>query len=83
MMSTFKRASTIGGQPKQNVLAPLRAAQIVNSRTILPAGEHAFPPSSDPPNLVRDYVHGAGLPPCARPGTLCAGIEAVQGDGLR
>lgn len=42
-MSTFKRASIIGGQPKQNVLAPLRAAQIVNSKPILPAGEHASP----------------------------------------
>ena len=82
-MSTFKRASVIGGQPRQNVLAPLRVAQIVNSRPTLPAGEYAFLPSWNIANLFRDYVDGAGLSAGARPGSMCAGIEAVQGDDLR
>lgn len=82
-MSTFKRASVIGGQPRQNVLAPLREAQIVNSRPILPAGEYTFCSFLRSPDLVRDHVDDAGLSPCARSGSLRTGIKAVQGDGLR
>jgi hypothetical protein len=36
-MSSFKRVMP-SGAPKPNVLAPLREAQIVNSKPILPAG---------------------------------------------
>ncbi len=37
-MSGFKSAPVSGGPPRQNVLAPLRAAQIVSSTPLLPAG---------------------------------------------
>ncbi|KAL9603339.1 MAG: hypothetical protein Q9219_001201 [cf. Caloplaca sp. 3 TL-2023] len=36
-MSNFKRATVTGGSSKQNVLAPLRMAQIVGSKPLLPA----------------------------------------------
>ncbi|KAA6411949.1 MAG: secretion pathway Sls2 Rcy1 [Lasallia pustulata] len=36
-MSAFKRAPVTGGPPRQDILAPLRAAQIVSSKPVLPA----------------------------------------------
>ena len=38
-MSAFKRATVIGGAPRQSVLAPLRAAQILAAKPVLPAGK--------------------------------------------
>lgn len=37
-MSGFKSAPVSGGPPRHNVLAPLRVAQIVSSKPLLPAG---------------------------------------------
>lgn len=39
-MSAFKRAPVSGGPPRQNILAPLRMAQIVSSKPLLPAGTY-------------------------------------------
>lgn len=38
-MSSFKRAPASGGQLRQDILAPLKAAQIVSSKPLLPAGK--------------------------------------------
>lgn len=38
-MSSFKRAPAPGGQLRQDILAPLKAAQIVSSKPLLPAGK--------------------------------------------
>lgn len=38
-MSDFKRAPVTGGTPRSDVLAPLRMAEIVSSKPVLPAGK--------------------------------------------
>ena len=37
-MSNFKRAPVMGGTPRSDILAPIRMAEIVSSKPVLPAG---------------------------------------------
>lgn len=49
-MPAFKRAPALGGQLRQDILGPLKVAQIVSSKPLLPAGKlppkKKFPPDS-------------------------------------
>lgn len=83
-MSAFKRAPVTGGPPRQDVLAPLRAAQIVSSKPVLPAGTVRRTMSHNPVlTIARDPLDNPRLPSRARSTPLLPNFQAHARNGLR
>ncbi len=82
-MSAFKRASVAGGQLRQDILAPLKEAQILSSKPLLPAGNS--PSNRRIPSYLtgaRDLVENPRFSACPRTAAFRSSFQTYERNGI-